>query len=157
MKDVSWQDNFKRCGSGWNLCIYPSLQVSGQTSLIAASAAAIVLRNDFFHLYQQKKSFESKLKFRQASNRCKRVLEAIKLAYANKTKKSINSQKLAPWDFDRLPIVFSTKVNLLCLLYSTKQNCLLKIFLKTLIMIIQVSFYLFFLLELICLGPQGVL
>ena len=29
---------------------------------------------------------ESKVKFRQASNCCKRVLEAAKLAYANKTK-----------------------------------------------------------------------
>ena len=33
------------------------------------------------------------LKFRQASNRSERVLEAAKLAYANKTKESINSQK----------------------------------------------------------------
>ena len=49
-------------------------------------AAAIVHRNQFFRLYQQNKSSESKVKFRQASNRCKRVLEAAKLAYANKTK-----------------------------------------------------------------------
>ena len=33
-------------------------------------------RNHFFHLYQQNKSSESKGKFRQASNCCKRVLEA---------------------------------------------------------------------------------
>ena len=45
---------------------------------------------------------------RQASNRCKRVLEAAKLAYANKTKESINSQALVT--FGELPIVFSTKV-----------------------------------------------
>ena len=32
--------------------------------------------------------------FRQASNHCKRVLEAAKLAYANKTKESNTSQKL---------------------------------------------------------------
>ena len=42
---------------------------------------------------------ESKGKFRQASNRCKRVLESAKLAYANKTKDSITSQKLDSWDF----------------------------------------------------------
>ena len=60
----------------------------------AACAAAIVHRNHFFHLYQQNKSSESKVKFRQASNHCKRVLEAAKLAYATKTKESITSQKL---------------------------------------------------------------
>ena len=39
------------------------------------------------------------VKFRQAGNRCKRVLEAAKLAYANKTKDSITSQKLGSRDF----------------------------------------------------------
>ena len=39
------------------------------------------------------------MKFRQASNRCKRVLEAAKLAYATKTKESITSQKLGSRDF----------------------------------------------------------
>ena len=37
--------------------------------------------------------------FRQASNHCKRVLEAAKLAYATKAKESITSQKLGSWDF----------------------------------------------------------
>ena len=37
--------------------------------------------------------------FRQATNRSKRVLEAAKLAYANKTKESITSQKLGSRDF----------------------------------------------------------
>ena len=60
----------------------------------AACAAAIVHRNHFFRLYQQNKSSESKVKLRQASNRCKRVLEAAKLAYATKTKECITSQKL---------------------------------------------------------------
>ena len=40
-----------------------------------------------------------KVKFRQASNLCKRVLEAAKLAYANKTKESITSQKLGSREF----------------------------------------------------------
>ena len=65
----------------------------------AACAAAIVHRNHFFHLYQQNKSSESKTKFRQASNCCKRVLEAAKLAYATKTKEFIISQKLGSRDF----------------------------------------------------------
>ena len=65
-------------------------------------AAAIVHRNHFFSIYQKDKSSESKVKFRQVSNRCKRVLEAAKLAYANKTKESITSQKLGSWDFWRI-------------------------------------------------------
>ena len=50
-------------------------------------------------MYQKGKSSASKVKFRQASNQCKRVLEDAKLAYANKTKESITSQKLGSWDF----------------------------------------------------------
>ena len=65
--------------------------------------------------------------------------------------------KVDPY-IDELPIVFSTKVNLLYLLYSTalrcyllhliKQNCLLNTFLRTLILITQASLYLFSPLEL---------
>ena len=50
-------------------------------------------------MYQQNKSSESKVKFRQASNYCKRVLKGTKLAYATKTKESITSKKLGSWDF----------------------------------------------------------
>ena len=50
-------------------------------------------------MHQRKKSSDSKLKFRRASNRCKSVLETAKLAYANKTKESITSQKLSSHDF----------------------------------------------------------
>ena len=59
-----------------------------------ACAATIAQKNHLFHLYQKNKSSASKCKFRQASNRWKRVLEAAKLAYANTTKESITSQKL---------------------------------------------------------------
>ena len=48
----------------------------------AACAAAIAHRNHFFRLYQKDKSSDSKAKFRQASNWCKRVLETAKHAYA---------------------------------------------------------------------------
>ena len=61
--------------------------------------------------------------------------------------------------FGKLPIVISTKVNLLYLLYSKarrcfllhliKQNCFLKTFLRTLTVMTQVSFYRFSLLKLI--------
>ena len=43
---------------------------------------------------QKNKSSESKVKFRKASNHCKRVLEGAKLAHANVTKDPIISQKL---------------------------------------------------------------
>ena len=66
----------------------------------AACAAAIVHRNHFFCLYQKDKSSESKVKFRQVQ---KRVLEAAKLGYANKTKEFIPSQKLGSWDFLQIP------------------------------------------------------
>ena len=68
----------------------------------AACDAGIVHRNHFFRLYQKDKSFVSKVKFRQATNCCKRVLEAAKLAYANKTKESITSQKRGSCDFWRI-------------------------------------------------------
>ena len=60
-------------------------QVKPQSSpwFSAACAAAIVQRNHFFCLYQQNKSSESKEKFRQASNHCKKVLEAAKLTFAS--------------------------------------------------------------------------
>ena len=79
-------------------------QVKPHTSpwFSAACAAAIVHRNNFFRLDQQNKSSESKVKFRQASNRCKRILEAAKLAHATKTKDSITSQKLGSRDFWRI-------------------------------------------------------
>ena len=49
-------------------------------------------------MHQKDKSSESKVKFRKASNHCKRVVEAAKLAYANKTKESITSQKRGSQD-----------------------------------------------------------
>ena len=103
-RDVPWEDTFKLSASGaasefceWvqvgiDLYIpHCKYQVKPHSSpwFSAACAAAIVHRNHFFHLYQQNKSSESKVKFRQASNCCKRVLEAAKLAYTTKTKESI--------------------------------------------------------------------
>ena len=68
----------------------------------APCAAAIVHRNHFFRLHQNNNSSDSKIKFRQASNRCKRILEAATLTYANKTKGSIASQKHGSHDFRRI-------------------------------------------------------
>ena len=117
LRDVLWEDIFKLSASAaasefceWvqvGIDVYiphHKYQVKPHSSpwFSAVCAAAIVHRNHFFCLYQQNKSSESKEKFRQASNRCKRVLEAAKLAYANKTKESITSQKLGSWDFWRI-------------------------------------------------------
>ena len=117
LRDFPWEDIFKLSASAaasecceWvqvRIDVYVShrkYQVKAHSSpwFSAACAAAIVHRNHFFHLYQKGKSSESKVKFRQASNHCQRVLEVAKLAYANKTKESITSQKLGSRDFWRI-------------------------------------------------------
>ena len=112
----------------------------------AACTAAIAHRS-----YQQNKS-ESKVNFRQASNHCRRILEAAKL-YANKTKESITSQKLDSWNFWRITFRSYTYKSAIprrcCLLHLIKQNCLLKTFLGTLNLMSQVSLYQFSPLELL--------
>ena len=136
MKDVPLEDIFKLGASaaasefcewvqvGTDACIpHRKYQVKSHLSpwFLAACAAVIVHRNHFFCLYQREKSSDSKVKFRQASNCCKRVLEAAKLAFGNKTKESITFQKL-------LYLLYSTGWRC-CLLYLIKQSYLLKIFL----------------------------
>ena len=117
MRDVPWEDIFKLSASAaasefceWvqvGIDVYipnRKYQVKPHSSpwFSAACTAAIVHRNHFFHLYQREKSSDSKVKFRQTSNHCKRVLESAKLTYANKTKKSSTSQKLGSRDFWRI-------------------------------------------------------
>ena len=48
----------------------------------------------YAHQHNQEEKCLLLVKFTQASNCCKRVLEAAKLAYVNKIKESILSQKL---------------------------------------------------------------
>ena len=111
LRDVPWEDIFKLGASAAarEFCEWAQVgidvphrkyQVKLHSSpwFSAACAAVIAHRNHFFRLYQKDKS-AYKVKFRQASNHCKRVLEAAKLAYANKTKESITSQKLGSCDF----------------------------------------------------------
>ena len=89
--------------SGWHCCIPYCIRIKPNLSLwFSAACAAVIVHRNQFCLYQQNKSCESKVKFRQASNCCKRVLEAAKLVYATKTKESITSQKLGSWDFWRI-------------------------------------------------------
>ena len=60
-------------------------------SFSADGTAAIARRNHFFRMFQQNKSSASKLKFKQASNRFKRLLETAKYASVNETKESSTS------------------------------------------------------------------
>ena len=114
LRDVSWEDIFKLNVSAaakefceWvQVVIYVYIphrkyQVKPYSSpwFSAGCAAALDHRNHFFRFCQKDKSSASKVKYRQASNCCKRVLEAAKLAYANKTKESITCQKLGSCDF----------------------------------------------------------
>ena len=168
MRDVPWEDIFKLSASAaasdfceWvqvGIDVYPhcKYQLKPHTSpwFSAACTAAIAHRNHFFHLYQQTKSSESKVKFRQANNHCKRVFEAVKFAYANKTKDCITSQKLGSQDFWQVansvlnkgksakPPLFKNPEVL-----SSASYCLLKTFPRTLILMTQVSLYLFSFLD----------
>ena len=119
LKDVPWEDIFKLSASAAaasEFCKWVQVGIDvyipqckylvkchSSPWFSAACTAAIVHRNHFFCLYQQNKSSESKVRFRKASNHCKRVLEAAKLAYATKTKESITSQKLGSQDFWQIP------------------------------------------------------
>ena len=117
LRDVPWENIFKLSASAaasefceWvrvGIGVYiphRKFQVKSHSSPLfsASCVAAIVHRNHFFHLYQKDKSSDSKVKFRRASNHCERVLEAAKLAYANKTKEFIISRKLGSHDFWRI-------------------------------------------------------
>ena len=114
LRDVPWEDIFKlRVSSAASeVCEWAQVGIDvyilhckyqvkphSYSWFSAACAAAIVHRKRFFHLYQQNKFSESKVKFRQAINLCENVAEAAKLAYANKTKEYISSQKIGSWDF----------------------------------------------------------
>ena len=117
LRNVPWEDIFKldasaaasefceRVQAGIDVYIpHRKYQVKPHSPpwFSAACASALVHGNHFFRLYQRGKSSDCKVKFRQASNHCKRVLEAAKLAYANKIKESITSQKLGTCDFWRI-------------------------------------------------------
>ena len=88
----------------------------------------------------------------QASNHCKRALEAVKLAYANETKDCPTSQKSGSRDFWRIAnSVLNKGKSAIPPLFNgpevlpsafDKEKCLLKTFLRTLTFMNQVSLYL---------------
>ena len=153
LRDVPWEDIFKLGASAAanEFCEWVQVgidvfiphrkhQVKPHSSpwFSAACAAAIVHRNNFFRLYQREKSSDSEVTFKQASNHCK-LLKLPNLHMLIKQKSPLLPRNVALVTSGELLIAFSTKVNLLYLLYSTglrccllhliKQNCLLKIFL----------------------------
>ena len=91
----------------------------------AACAAAIVHRNHIFRLYQREKSSDSRVKFKQASNSCKRFLKLPNFHMLIKQKSLLLLRNLSLVTSGKLLIVFSTKVGLLYLLYTTTQTCCL--------------------------------
>ena len=154
LRDVLWEDIFKFSASAAasEFCEWVQVgidvyiphrkdQVKPHSSswFSAACTAAIVHRNHFFRLYQREKSSDSKAKFRQARNVAKGFLKLPNLHMLIKQKNPLLPRNLALVTSGELLIVFSTKVNVLYLLYSAarrfcllhliKQNCLLKIFL----------------------------
>ena len=112
-RDVPWEDIFKLGASAaasefseWvqvriDVISLRKYQAKPHSSpwFSAACAAVIVHRNHVFCLYEKDKCSDSKVKFRQASNCCQRVPEPAKLAYADKTKDCITSQKPGSHDF----------------------------------------------------------
>ena len=100
LRDVPLEDVFKLSAStaarkfcewfqvGIDVCIpHSKYQIKSHSSswLSAVCANVIVHRIQFYHLYQQNISSESKAKFKQASNHNKSFLEVVKLVYATKT------------------------------------------------------------------------
>ena len=83
----------------WNGCIYPSkkyqVKLHSSPRFSAVCAAAITHRNHFFRLYQQYKFSASRFKFKQASDRWKKILEVSKVAYAFK-KEAVTSKDVWP-------------------------------------------------------------
>ena len=146
--------------------MYISLIVNIKSSLIhihqfsRACNAVIACRNHFFLLNEQNNPSSAKLKVRQAANHYKSVLETARLAYANKAKESITYQKLGSHDFWQIvysglneakfaiPPLFNGPEEFFSA-FDIKQSCLLKTFLRTLILMTQVYLYLLYLLKLI--------
>ena len=174
LRDVPWEGIFKLSASAAasEFCVWVQVgidvyiphrkyQAKPHSSpwFSAACAAAIVHRNHFFRLYQQNKSSESKVKFRQASNCCKRVLEAAKLAYTTKTKESITSQTLGSRDFWQIAnSVLNKRKSAISPLFNgpevlpsatDKAKLFAKNFSKNSNLMTLVSLYLFSLLQLI--------
>ena len=104
---ITWEITWFTFAAGTDLCEwvqvgiykYISLIVNIRSSLIpwfsVSFAGAIAQRNLFIHLYQQNKSSVSKLKFKHASNRCKKFLKLPNLLMLIKQKRLLLPKNLA--------------------------------------------------------------
>ena len=95
LRDVPWEVNFKLSTStaASEFCEWVQVETDvhiPHLSIKSSLTHLLGFKNHFFRLYQKNKSSESKVKFRQASNRCERVLEVAKLAYANIINKRVH-------------------------------------------------------------------
>ena len=105
MREVPWEDIFKLSASAAasEFCKwvqvgidYVSLTISIRSSLTDLHGFQLLV---LLPLFIEITFVCTKLKFGQASNRCKSFLEAAKHAYANKTKERNISQKDGSRDF----------------------------------------------------------
>ena len=97
---------------GIDVYIHHQVKPNSSPWFFIASTATIVHKNHVFRLYQQKKSFESKVKFRQESIMLAKVfLKLQNLHMLTKQKTPSLFRNLALGTFDELLIVFSTKIN----------------------------------------------
>ena len=173
LRDVPWQDIFKLSASaasqfcewvqvGINVYIHHrkyQLKPHSSSWFSAASTAVIVHGNNFFVCINRINllNLEESLDSLQIVG--KGFLKLPNWHMLIKQNGLSLLRNMAIKILAKFLIVFSTKVNLLYLLYSTvpedlslhliKQNCLLKTFLRTLILMTQVSLYLFAFLKLI--------
>ena len=128
--------------------MYISLIVSFWSSLMCAAAIVFFVCTNILNLLNLKTNSDRLFqKFLKLPNLHMLIKQSLSLP-----------RDFAVGTFGELQIVFSTKVNLPYLLYSTarmcclqyiKQNCSLKTFLRTSILMTQASLYPFSLLELI--------
>ena len=156
LKVIPWQDIFKLLYVYITHCKYQVKPLSSWFS--AGCAAAIFHRNHFFVCTNIMNILNLKVKFSQASNYCKGFLKLPKLHVLMNLKSPSLPGNLALRTFYEL-LMLSKKVNLLyslysmaqrcCLLHLIKQNCQLKTFIRTLILMACISLHLLFLLELI--------
>ena len=97
--------------------------------------------------------------FRPVGKRCRRVLEAAQLVYANKTREFITFEKLGlgkVWQIakcvlqkDKSASFFRLMVHKCCVLHLSRSSCSLKSFLRILVLVSQVFVHLHSLVQLI--------
>ena len=174
LREVPWEDIFKLSASAAasDLCEWVQVDIDiyiphrkyqvkfHSSPWFSAAYAAAIVHSDHFFICTNRVNL---LNLKQSSDRLvtivKGFLKLLNLDMLIKQKSPPLPRNFALGMFGELPIPFSTKVNLLHLLYSTdqrccllhliKQNCFLKTFLRTLILMTQVSLDLFSFLELI--------